>query len=62
MKVEINTLSEGDLFIHREVLYEIFYKQEHSSLCRYINKHYGKECMFDKYLYCWFSNFTKVEV
>ncbi len=59
--VKISTLKEGDTFIHKGVLYEVWQKNAWNTRCRYSNDkyHYGD---WWKYLYCDFSNYTKVEI
>lgn len=59
--IEIFKLKEGDIFIHRNIVYEIIRKDKWTSCCRYVNDKYklGGWC---KYLYCDFSNYIKVEI
>ena len=52
-KIDVSTLKEGDTFIHKGVLYEVWQKNTWNTRCRYLN---------DKYRYCDFSNYTKVEI
>lgn len=58
---EIFNLKVGDLFIHKGVVYEIIAKSKWTFLCGYLNDKYrfGDWC---QYLYCDFSNYTKVEI
>lgn len=58
---EIFDLKVGDLFIHKGTAYEIIAKSKWTSICRYLNDKYcfGGWC---QYLYCDFSNYTKVEI
>lgn len=58
--IKISNLKVGDLFEHKGTMYEIVRKDKWSSYCRYVNDHY-KESWVD-YLYCNFSNYTKVNV
>lgn len=59
--IEIFKLKEGDIFIHKNITYEIIRKDKWTSCCRYVNDKYqfGRWC---KYLYCDFSNYIKVEI
>lgn len=59
--IEIFKLKEGDIFIYKNIVYEIVCKDKWTSCCRYVNDKYnlGSWC---KYLYCDFSNYTKVEI
>lgn len=61
-KVKISTLKESDLFLNRGVLYEIIYKYEFTSFCRYLNDKGNVDHLNGKYLYCSFSNNIKVEI
>jgi hypothetical protein len=61
--VKISNLQEGDLFTYKGVMYEIVRKDKWETYCKYINNKYSLEGWFSrKYLYCKFSNYTKVEV
>jgi hypothetical protein len=59
--VKISNLKEGDTFIYKGVLYEVWYKQKWSTCCVYLNDKY-RYGDWHKYLYCDFSNYTKVEI
>lgn len=59
--VNISTLKEGDTFIHKGVLYEVWQKNTWNTRCRYLNDKYRYGDWW-KYLYCDFSNYTKVEI
>ena len=59
--VKISTLKEGDTFIHKGVLYEGGQKNTWNTRCRYLNDKYRYGDWW-KYLYCDFSNYTKVEI
>lgn len=51
--VKLSNLNVGDIFMFKGVMYEITNKTQWISTCRYVN---------DKYLYCNFSNYVKVDV
>ena len=59
--VKLSNLKVDDLFIHKGTVYEIITKSKWTSQCRYLNDKYcfGGWC---QYLYCDFSNYTKVEI
>ena len=59
--IKISNLKEGDTFIHKGVLYEVWRKQKWFTCCKYLNDkyRYGGWC---KYLYCDFNNNIKVEI
>lgn len=59
--VKLSNLKVGDLFIHKGTIYEVIAKDKWSSKCRYINDKY-RFGGWDQYLYCDFSNYTKVEI
>lgn len=61
--IKISNLQEGDLFIYKDVMYEIVYKDKWETYCKYVNdkSHLGG-WFSSEYLYCNFSNYTKVEV
>ena len=61
MKKELSNLKVGDIFIHKGVLYEIMSKYIWSSYCRYVNDN-KPSSKYQRYLYCNFSNYLKVEV
>lgn len=46
--IKISRLKVGDIFCYRNVIYEVVMKNKWSTTC--------------KYLYCDFSNYTKVEI
>ena len=58
---EIFNLKVGDLFIHKGTVYEIITKSKWISQCRYLNDKY-RFGNWRQYLYCDFSNYTKVEI
>lgn len=58
---EIFNLKVGDLFIYKGTVYEIIAKSKWTSLCRYLNDKYRFGGWY-QYLYCDFSNYTKVEI
>nr|UVY20663.1 MAG: hypothetical protein [Bacteriophage sp.] len=61
--VKISNLQEGDLFMYKGVMYEIVHKDKWETYCKYINDKYSLgERLSRRYLYCSFSNYTKVEV
>lgn len=53
--IKISNLQEGDLFIYKDVMYEIIHKDKWETYCKYVNdkSHLGG---------CKFSNYTKVEI
>jgi hypothetical protein len=61
--IKISNLQEGDLFIYKDVMYEIIHKDKWETYCKYVNdkSHLGG-CLSSEYLYCKFSNYTKVEI
>lgn len=61
--IEISNLKNGDLFKYRGVIYEIIDKGVWETYCKYINDKYELGgWLSSKYLYCNFSNYTRVEV
>ena len=36
-KIDVSTLKEGDTFIHKGVLYEVWQKNTWNTRCRYLN-------------------------
>jgi hypothetical protein len=52
--IKISNLQEGDVFMYKGVMYEIIRKDKWETYC--------KGWLSSKYLYCKFSNYTKVEV
>lgn len=61
--VKISNLQEGDLFMYKGVIYEIVHKDKWETYCKYTNDKYSLEGWPSRrYLYCSFSNYTKVEV
>ena len=56
-------LKGGDLFIYKDVMYEIVHKDKWETYCKYVNdkSHLGG-WFSSEYLYCKFSNYTKVEI
>jgi hypothetical protein len=59
--VKLSNLKVGDLFIHKGTVYEIIAKSKWTSCCRYLNDKYPRYSC-SKYLWCDFSNYTKVEI
>lgn len=61
--IKISNLQEGDLFIYKDVMYEIVHKDKWETYCKYVNdkSHLGG-WFSSEYLYCKFSNYTKVEI
>lgn len=60
---KISNLKVGDLFMYKGVMYEIVRKDKWETYCKYVNDKYSPEGWFPReYLYCSFSNYTKVEV
>lgn len=61
--VKISNLQEGDLFIYKDVMYEIIHKDKWETYCKYVNdkSHLGG-WLPSEYLYYKFSNYTKVEI
>lgn len=61
--IKISNLQEGDVFMYKGVMYEIVYKDKWETYCKYVNdkSHLGG-WFSSEYLYCKFSNYTKVEV
>lgn len=53
--IKISRLKVGDIFCYRNVIYEVVMK----NTCKYINDDITP---IPKYLYCDFSNYTKVEI
>lgn len=41
--IKISNLQEGDLFIYKDVMYEIVHKDKWETYCRYINDKYSLE-------------------
>ena len=61
--IKISNLQEGDLFIYKDVMYEIVHKDKWETYCKYVNDKYSLEGWLSRrYFYCSFSNYTKVEV
>lgn len=60
--IKISNLQEGDLFIYKDVMYEIVHKDKWETYCKYVNdkSHLGG-WFSSEYLYCKFSNYTKVK-
>lgn len=61
--IKISNLKVGGLFMYEGVMYEIVDKKKWETYCKYVNdkSHLGG-WLSRKYLYCNFSNYTKVEV
>lgn len=59
--IKLSRLNVGDLFSHRGTIYEIVSKEAWTTKCKYVNESKTRWYM-PKYLYCDFSNYTKVEV
>ncbi len=57
---KISNLKVGDLFIHKGTMYEVIAKSKWTSKCRYVNANFRYD--YFKYLYCDFSNHTKVKI
>lgn len=55
-------LQEGDLFIYKGVMYEIVHKDKWETYCKYVNNKSRLGWFSSEYLYCKFSNYTKVEI
>lgn len=61
--VKLSNLNVGDIFMHKGVIYEIIRKEKWESYCRCVNDKYNTNRWIQwEYLYCNFSNYTKVEV
>lgn len=61
--VKISNLQEGDLFTYKGVMYEIVRKDKWETYCKYTNdKHRLGGWFSSEYLYCKFSNYTKVDI
>lgn len=60
--IKLSNLNVGDIFMYEGVIYEILDKTQWQSYCRYVNDKYNVDWINGKYLYCHFSNYTKVEV
>lgn len=61
--VKLSNLNVGDIFMFKGVMYEITNKTQWVSTCRYVNDKYDtNRWVQSEYLYCDFSNYTKVEV
>lgn len=60
--IKISNLQEGDLFMYKDVMYEIVHKDKWETYCKYVNdkSHLGG-WFSSEYLYCKFSNYTKVK-
>lgn len=58
--VKLSNLKVGDLFIHKGTMYEVIAKSKWTSKCRYVNANFRYD--YFKYLFCDFSNYTKVEI
>lgn len=61
--IKISNLQEGDVFMYKGVMYEIVHKDKWETYCKCVNdkSHLGG-WFSSEYLYCKFSNYTKVEV
>lgn len=59
--IKLSSLNVGDLFSHRGIIYEIVSKEGWTTRCKYVNG-FKTKLYTPKYLYCDFSNHTKVEV
>lgn len=59
--VKLSNLKAGDLFTYKGTVYEIITKSKWTSQCRYLNDKY-RFGGWGQYLYCDFSNYTKVEI
>lgn len=57
--IKISRLKVGDIFCYRNVIYEVVMKNKWSTTCKYIS---DAITPIPKYLYCDFSNHTKVEI
>ena len=57
--IKISRLKVGDIFCYRNVIHEVVMKNTWSTTCKYINDDITP---IPKYLYCDFSNYTKVEI
>ena len=53
--IKISNLQEGDLFIYKDVMYEIVHKDKWETYCKYVNdkSHLGG-WLSSEYLYCKF--------
>lgn len=60
--IKISNLQEGDVFMYKGVIYEIVHKDKWETYCKYVNDKSHLRWFSSKYLYCKFSNYTKVEV
>lgn len=57
--IKLSRLKVGDIFCYHGVIYEVVIKNAWTTTCRYINDDITP---IPKYLYCDFSNYTKVEI
>lgn len=57
--IKLSRLKVGDIFCYRNVIYGVVMKNTWSTTCKYINDAIPP---ISKYLYCDFSNYTKVEI
>lgn len=57
--IEISRLKIGDIFYYRNTIYEVVMKDTWTTTCKYVN---DSITPIPKYLYCGFSNYTKVEI
>lgn len=62
MKIKVANLKIGDIFEHKNVMYEVINIHKWSITCRYINNLYDKQIFASKYLYCDFSKYIEVEI
>lgn len=60
--IKISNLQEGDVFMYKGVMYEIVHKDKWETYCKYVNDKSHIGWFSSEYLYCKFSNYTKVEV
>lgn len=57
--IKISRLKVGDIFCYSNVIYEVVMKNTWSTACKYMNDAIPP---ISRYLYCDFSNYTKVEI
>lgn len=57
--IKISRLKVGDIFCYRNVIYGVVMKNTRPTTYKYINDDITP---IPKYLYCGFSNYTKVEI
>ena len=60
--IKSSNLQEGDLFMYKDVMYEIVHKDKWETYCKCVNDKHQSGWFSSEYSYCSFSNYTKVEI